>query len=64
MPKMKSKRSALKRFKQTGTNKISRNKAYASHCLLAKSQKRKRKLRKKGTIAPADRPLVRRMICA
>lgn len=64
MPKMKSKRSAAKRFKLTGTNKISRNKAYASHCLLSKSSKRKRNLRKKGTIAPADKRLARRMICA
>ena len=64
MPKMKSKRAAAKRFKATGSSKIRRHKAYASHCLLAKSAKRKRNLRQKGTIAAADERMVRRMICA
>lgn len=64
MPKMKTKRAASKRFKLTGKNKVRRNKAYASHCLLMKSAKRKRNLRQKGTIAPADQRTVRRMICA
>ncbi|MBN1351952.1 50S ribosomal protein L35 [candidate division KSB1 bacterium] len=64
MPKMKTKRSAAKRFKLTGGNKVRRNKAYASHCLLQKSAKRKRNLRQKGTVATADEPMVRKMICA
>ncbi|MCI8280774.1 MAG: 50S ribosomal protein L35 [Lachnospiraceae bacterium] len=46
MPKMKTSRSAAKRFKVTGTGKLKRNKAYKSHILTKKSPKRKRNLRK------------------
>ena len=43
--KMKSHRGASKRFKITGSGKVKRNKAYKSHILTKKSQKRKRNLR-------------------
>ena len=43
MPKIKTCRAAAKRFKKTGTGKLVRNKAYKSHILTKKSQKRKRK---------------------
>ena len=46
MPKMKTTKAAEKRFKTTGTGKLKRNKAYKSHILTKKSQKRKRNLRK------------------
>lgn len=46
MPKIKTSRAAAKRFKKTGTGKIVRNKAYKSHILTKKTQKRKRNLRK------------------
>lgn len=46
MPKMKTSRAAAKRFKKTGTGKIVINKAYKSHILTNKTQKRKRNLRK------------------
>lgn len=46
MPKMKTKRSAAKRFKVTGTGKLMKMKAYKSHILNKKSTKRKRNLRK------------------
>ena len=46
MPKIKTNRAAAKRFKVTGTGKLKRNKAYKSHILTKKSQKRKRNLRK------------------
>ena len=45
MPKIKTNRAAAKRFKVTGTGKLKRNKAYKSHILTKKSQKRKRNLR-------------------
>lgn len=41
MPKMKTKSSAKKRFKITGTGKIKRKHAYKSHILTKKSKKRK-----------------------
>ena len=46
MPKMKTSRSAAKRFKVTGTGKLKRNKAYKRHILTKKSSKTKRNLRK------------------
>ena len=46
MPKIKTNRAAAKRFKKTGTGKLVRSKAYKSHILTKKSQKRKRNLRK------------------
>ena len=49
MPKMKTHTGAAKRFSVTATGKVKRRKAYKSHILTKKSQKRKRKLRK-GTI--------------
>lgn len=46
MPKMKTNRSAAKRFKVTGTGKLKRNKAYKRHILTKKTTKVKRNLRK------------------
>ena len=46
MPKEKTSRAAAKRFKKTGTGQLKRMKAYKSHILTKKSQKRKRNLRK------------------
>ena len=52
MPKVKTSRAAAKRFKKTGTGQVKRMKAYKSHILTKKSQKRKRNLRK-STITDA-----------
>ncbi len=52
MPKMKTRRSAAKRFKVTGTGKLKRNKAYRRHILTKKTTKNKRNLRK-STITDA-----------
>lgn len=41
MPKMKTKSSAKKRFKVTGTGKLKRKHAFKSHILTKKSKKRK-----------------------
>ena len=41
MPKMKTKSSAKKRFKLTGTGKIKRKHAFKNHILTKKSKKRK-----------------------
>ncbi|SPD74763.1 50S ribosomal subunit protein L35 [uncultured Desulfobacterium sp.] len=50
MPKIKTNRGAAKRFRTTGTGKIIRNKAFASHILTTKTRKRKRKLRKSAVV--------------
>ncbi len=62
MPKMKTRKSAAKRFKLTGTGKIKRNKAYFSHILTKKSSKRKRNLGQPGIISSADKGRIKRMI--
>lgn len=54
MPKIKTNKSAAKRFKKTSTGKIKRNKAYHSHILTKKSPKRKRHLRKATYVFKSD----------
>lgn len=54
MPKMKTRRSAAKRFSVTGSGKIKRNKAFRSHILEKKSPKRKRNFRKVALVSKAD----------
>ena len=46
MPKMKTKRAAMKRFKKTGSGKLKRFHANHSHILTKKTRKRKNKLKK------------------
>ena len=45
MPKMKSNRSAAKRYRVTGGGHVKRSRPYAGHLLDSKSRKRKRRLR-------------------
>lgn len=54
MPKLKTHRGAKKRFRLTGTGKIKRQKANASHILTKKSSKRKRNLRKSTIVVPEE----------
>jgi len=54
MPKVKTKSSAKKRFKLTGTGKIKRKHAFKSHILTKKSKKRKRNLTKFGVVHKTD----------
>jgi large subunit ribosomal protein L35 len=62
MPKMKTKGSAKKRFKLTGTGKIKREKAYKSHILTKKTRKTKRNLRTATLVADADMSRVKKML--
>ena len=54
MPKMKTKSSAKKRFKLTGTGKIRRKKAFKNHILTKKSKKRKLKLTHSTLVHKSD----------
>ncbi|MGE5255211.1 MAG: 50S ribosomal protein L35 [Hyphomicrobiales bacterium] len=58
MPKIKTNRSAAKRFKKTGSGKIVYHKAFGSHILSTKSRKRKRALRKSPILNPSNRRAV------
>jgi large subunit ribosomal protein L35 len=62
VPKIKTNRSANKRFKLTGTGKIKRRRAYASHILTTKSPKQKRRLRKSTFISGVDKKNIKRLI--
>jgi len=54
MPKQKTKSSAKKRFKLTGTGEIKRKHAFKSHILTKKSKKRKLALTHSGLVDKAD----------
>ena len=54
MPKMKTKSSAKKRFKLTGSGKIKRKHAFKSHILTKKSKKRKLWLSHTGLVYNSD----------
>ena len=54
MPKMKTHRGTAKRFRVTGSGKIMRSKAFKSHIMTKKSQKRKRNFRHETEVATAD----------
>jgi len=62
MPKMKSKRGAMKRFKITGSGNVKRSRAMKQHILTSKTTKRKRNLRKGKEVVTADRVNIRRML--
>ena len=62
MPKMKTHRGTAKRFRVTGSGKIMRSKAFKSHILTKKSQKRKRNFRHETEVSPADSKVVKRTL--
>jgi large subunit ribosomal protein L35 len=62
MPKVKTNSSAKKRFKVTGTGKITFQKAFKRHILTKKSKKRKRSLRKKGLVGATNKDFVLRLL--
>lgn len=62
MPKLKSHRGAAKRFKKTGTGKLTRAKAFRRHILTSKTRSRKRGLRGTHVVAAADEAKLKRML--
>jgi large subunit ribosomal protein L35 len=62
MPKVKTNSSAKKRFKVTGSGKISYQKAFKRHILTKKSKKRKRNMRKKGLVTQPNLDFVKRLL--
>ncbi len=55
MPKLKTRKCAAKRLKQTGTGKYRHNKAGGRHLKTCKNAKRKRRLRKDGAVSSAEK---------
>ena len=62
MPKIKTKSSAKKRFKLTGSGKIKRKHAFKNHILTKKSKKRKLRLRHDGLVHKSDVPNIRKQL--
>ena len=63
MPKQKTRRSAAKRFKTTGSGKLRRGKAWRGHLVLGKkSSSRLRRLEGDADVHPSDEKRVRRML--
>ena len=55
MPKLKTRKCAAKRLKQTGTGKFRHNKAGARHLMSSKNAKRRRRLRQAGAVSHAEK---------
>jgi large subunit ribosomal protein L35 len=62
MPKMKTHRGAAKRFKVTGTGKLSRRSAFMNHILEKKPSKRTRRLKRESIVAPSDTRQINRLL--
>ena len=62
MPKMKTKRSAAKRFKVRGSGSIKRSHAFKRHILTKRTTKNKRQLRGTTSVHSSDKASVRAML--
>ena len=62
MSKLKTKKSASKRFSLTGTGKVKYKKMNLRHILTKRSPKRKRQLRASGILDEADARKVRKQM--
>ncbi len=60
--KLKTHKGAAKRFKITGSGKVTRHHSFARHILTSKASKRKRRLGKSVVLSPADEAHVLRML--
>jgi len=63
MPKMKTKSSAKKRFKLTGSGKLKRKHAFKSHILTKKGTKQKRNLTQSGLVHESDVANIKQQLC-
>ncbi len=62
MPKLKTRKSAAKRFRATGSGKIFRRRANRNHLLYHKGPDRKRRLLAKTLVDESDEKEVRLML--
>lgn len=62
MPKLKTKKSAAKRFRVQGGGNVKRSRAFLRHILTKKSTKRKRHLRGTTSVHEADKRAVKLML--
>jgi large subunit ribosomal protein L35 len=62
MPKMKTKRSAAKRYKLTGSGKVRYKKQNLRHILTKKSSKRKRRLRQPAILSSVEADRAKKLL--
>ena len=62
MPKLKTKKSAAKRFRVQGSGGVKRSRAFLRHILTKKSTKRKRHLRGTTSVHASDKRAVKLML--
>lgn len=62
MPKMKTNRGAAKRFQRTARGKFVRYHSYGGHLMTGKTPRRRRRLRRKATVARVDRKGVKTLL--
>lgn len=62
MPKMKTHRSASKRFGVTGAGRVTRRHAFLGHLLRKKTSKRKRRLEATVMVSGADQNRVDKLL--
>ncbi|MBM4404399.1 MAG: 50S ribosomal protein L35 [Candidatus Cloacimonetes bacterium] len=62
MPKIKTNRSAAKRFRVTGSGKVKRHHAKSAHIKTKKSPKLKRNLRSSAIVLKQDERRIYRML--
>ena len=62
MSKMKTNRSAAKRFRVTGTGKILRLRANRRHILTSKDRDRKRRLGSPALVSTSDMKRIKRLL--
>ena len=62
MPKLKTRKSAAKRYKKTGAGNFLRRHAYKGHLLRKKSNKQKRKLSQRICVTSGDSKVIKLML--
>ena len=62
MPKMKTSKTAAKRFKKTGTGKLRRQQAMRQHMFEKKPSTRTRRLDADMDVHPTDAPKIKRLL--
>jgi len=62
MPKMKTSKTAAKRFKTTGTGRLRRHQAMRQHLFEKKPSTRTRRLASDEDVNPADLPKIKRLL--
>ena len=62
MPKQKTHRASVKRFKRTGNGGLKRAHAFTSHRFHGKTKKQRRQLRKPAMVSASDMKRIKQML--